>query len=41
MENQLLKVKDLRIAFNTEGRINEVIKGIDLNINRGDHRISR
>jgi len=36
MENQLLKVKDLRIAFNTEGRINEVIKGIDLNINRGE-----
>ncbi len=34
--NLLLSIRDLRISFETEGRVNSVIKGIDLDIGKGE-----
>lgn len=36
MNDTLLNVRDLHISFKTEGRTHEVIRGIDLNIGRGE-----
>ncbi len=36
MDNMLLNVRDLNIAFNNEGRVQKVIKGIDLTIQKGE-----
>ena len=34
--NPLLSIRDLRISFETEGRVNSVIKGINLDIGKGE-----
>src|SRR5690606_34433449 len=36
MREELLNIRGLKLSFNTEGRINEVLKGIDLTINKGE-----
>ena len=36
MREELLNITDLHIGFTTEGRTNEVIKGIDLRIQKGE-----
>lgn len=36
MREELLNISELKLSFNTEGRVNEVLKGIDLTINKGE-----
>lgn len=35
-KEELLRIRDLHISFTTEGRVHEVIKGIDLDIMKGE-----